>query len=144
MTSSDIDTSRPSSTHSNPEPAPIYGVKRSVNPLQRLVKSSYYSYKGIRSTFISEQAFRLEFCVLLLALPLSMLVANSAIEYLLLIGSIVLVMIVELLNTGIELIVDRVGVEHNELSGRAKDAGSAAVFLTIFLSLACWIITAIY
>ena len=63
---------------------------------------------------------------------------------LLLIGSIVFVMIVELLNTGIEAIVDRVGVEHNELSGRAKDAGSAAVFLSILLSASAWVLLAIY
>ncbi len=144
MTSSDLDTPNANDSTVTSSQSRIYGEKRAVNPLQRLLKSSYYSYKGIRSTFFSEQAFRLETYVLLLALPLSTLVAKSPLEYLLLIGSVVLVMIVELLNTGIELIVDRVSVEHHELSGRAKDAGSAAVFMTIFLSLACWIILAVY
>ena len=122
----------------------IYGEKRSVSPFQRFSKSSYYSYKGLRAALMHEQAFRFEMYALLLAIPLSTLVAKTAIEYLMLIGSIVFVMIVELLNTGIEAIVDRVGVEHNELSGRAKDAGSAAVFLSILLSASAWVLLAIY
>lgn len=122
----------------------IYGEKRPVSPLQRLSKSTYYSYKGLRAALLHEQAFRFEVYAFLLAIPLSTLVAKTAIEYLMLIGSVVFVMVVELLNTGIEAIVDRVGVEHNELSGRAKDAGSAAVFLSILLSASAWVLIAIY
>ncbi len=121
-----------------------YGVKRSVSPFERFSKSTYYSYKGLRAALLHEQAFRFEIYALLLAIPLSTLVAKTAIEYLMLIGSVVFVMIVELLNTAIEAIVDRIGVEHNELSGRAKDAGSAAVFLAILLSASAWILIAIY
>ncbi|WP_317932181.1 diacylglycerol kinase [Halioxenophilus sp. WMMB6] len=125
------------------EEPPVYGVKRSVTPGQRLQKASYYSYKGLRTTFQQEQAFRFECYALAAAVPLSYLIANSALDYLMLLGSVVMVMIVELLNTGIEMIVDRVGREHNELSGRAKDAGSAAVFLAILLAMATWLVIAI-
>jgi len=122
----------------------IYGTKQSVSPAQRFMKSTYYSYKGLRSTLLREQAFRFEVYALVLSIPLSTLFARSALEYLMLIGSVVAVMIVELLNTGIETIVDRVGVEHHELSGRAKDAASAAVFLSILLSASTWAVIAIF
>lgn len=122
----------------------IYGQKRPSPPLTRLSKSAYYSLKGLRTTFRYEQAFRFEVYALIAAIPLSILIAETPFEYLILIGSVIAVMIVELLNTGIEMIVDRVGVEHHELSGRAKDAGSAAVFLAILLACACWIVLAIF
>lgn len=138
MPSRDIDSMESKSSE------PVYGVKRSVYPWQRFAKSTYYSYKGLRSALYREQAFRFEAYALVVAIPLSTLVATNALEYLMLIGSIVFVMIVELLNTGIETIVDRIGVEHNELSGRAKDAGSAAVFLSILLSASVWVLLAIF
>lgn len=127
----------------NPEEK-SYGIKRSISPFKRFSNSTYYSYKGLRSALYHEQAFRFEVYALAIAIPLSTLIANSALEYLLLLGSMVFVMIVELLNTGIENIVDRIGVEHHELSGRAKDTGSAAVFLSILLSASAWILLAIY
>lgn len=126
------------------ENTPLYGQKEKLSPHRRLMNASRYSYKGLRSTFYREQAFRFEIYAFLFAIPLSTLVAKNAVEYLLLLGSMVAVMIVELLNTGIELIVDRVSREHHELSGRAKDAGSAAVFLMILVSLCCWIVIFIY
>lgn len=132
-----------SSSDDKPHDQRIYGIKRSVNPAQRMLKAGYYSYKGIRSTLYHEQAFRLEVYAFFLAIPLSTLIAKTPMEYLLLLGSMVLVMIVELLNTGIEMIVDRVGVEHHELSGRAKDAGSAAVLMTIALSATTWVLVAV-
>lgn len=148
MTRPDIDTATTNSESDNSASKnnedKVYGLKRPSPPLKRLTKAAYYSIKGIRTTFRYEQAFRFEVYALLVAIPLSMLIAKTPFEYLLLIGSVIAVMIVELLNTGIEMIVDRVGVEHHELSGRAKDAGSAAVFMTMILAAACWILTAIY
>lgn len=124
--------------------AKIYGQKKPAPPIRRLLKAAYYSLKGLKSTFWYEQAFRFEVYALIAAIPLSTLVAKTALEYLILIGSIIFVMIIELLNTGIEMIVDRVGVEHHELSGRAKDAGSAAVFVAMILAAACWLVIGLF
>ncbi|GLS24488.1 diacylglycerol kinase [Marinibactrum halimedae] len=123
--------------------ATVYGIKTSVSPITRFYNATRYSIKGLKATFFYEQAFRFEVYALAAAIPLSYLVADSALDYVLLLGSIIFVMIVELLNTGVEMVVDRIGVEHHELSGRAKDAGSAAVFLAILLSLSIWVTLAL-
>ncbi len=115
-----------------------YGDKTPVNPLRRFWNATRYSMKGLRNSFRYEQAFRLEVYALAAAIPLAIVLGESALERLILISSVILVMIVELLNTGIEMVVDRVGLEHHELSGRAKDAASAAVFLSILLTLSIW------
>lgn len=117
-----------------------YGVKTSVHPITRLNNATRYSLKGLKATYQHEQAFRFEVGVLAVALPLALWIAQSPLEFFLLIGSILAVMVVELLNTGIEMVVDRIGVEHHELSGRAKDCGSAAVMLSILMSVACWLV----
>lgn len=122
------------------EPNTQYGVKSPLHPLTRLNNATRYSLKGLKSTYQHEQAFRFEVRVLAVAIPLALWIAQSPLEFFLLIGSIFAVMVVELLNTGIEMVVDRIGVEHHELSGRAKDCGSAAVMLSIVMSSACWLV----
>jgi diacylglycerol kinase (ATP) len=97
--------------------------------LKRLVNAFGYSMKGLKATYHGEEAFRQEVFVLLLAIPLALWIASDAIELILLIGSVLLVLVVELLNSAIEAVVDRFGGEMHELSGRAKDMGSAAVLL---------------
>ena len=110
-----------------------------VSPAQRLRNATRYSLKGIRTTFQSEQAFRFETYILIVALPLAFIVGKTPMEYIALLGSVIFVLIVELFNTSVEMVVDRIGVEQHELSGAAKDAGSAAVFISIITSLAIWL-----
>lgn len=116
-----------------------YGLKQSVSVPTRLINATRYSLQGLKTTFRKEQAFRFQLFCLLIAIPLAFVIARTALGVFLLIASVVFVMIVELLNTGIEMIVDRVGVEHHKLSGRSKDAASAAVFLSILTVGAFWL-----
>jgi diacylglycerol kinase (ATP) len=113
-------------------------ANNNINPWRRILNATGYSLAGLLAAYRNEQAFRQELLVFLLVVPCAFLVGESALEYIFLIGSWMLVMIVELLNSGIEAVVDRIGPEHNELAGRAKDLGSAAVMLTIMLSVLAW------
>lgn len=107
--------------------------------LKRLINASKYSIAGFQAAYKHEEAFRQEVWLMLAAVPLSFWVADNAIEWLLLIGSLFAVMIIELLNTAVENAIDRFGGEKHELSGRAKDVGSAAVMLGIFIALIVWV-----
>jgi len=109
------------------------------NHFVRLYKASGYSLAGLKSTFKYEQAFRLEIYLSIILIPLAVWLANTPIELVLMIGSWVIVMIVELLNSAVEATVDRIGSEMHELSGRAKDIGSAAVMMSVLLSLFTWL-----
>ncbi|MEK9497757.1 diacylglycerol kinase [Photorhabdus sp. P32] len=106
--------------------------------LTRIIKAIVYSVKGIRAAWKNEAAFRQEIVLAMLAMMVAFYLDIDAIERVLLIGSVMLVLIVEILNSAIEAVVDRIGSEFHELSGRAKDMGSAAVFLTMILSLIVW------
>ncbi|BEM79653.1 diacylglycerol kinase [Serratia marcescens] len=106
--------------------------------LTRIIKAAGYSCKGLSAAWQHEAAFRQELVVTLLAIILAVWLDVGAIARILLIGSVALVMIVEILNSAIEAVVDRIGSEHHELSGRAKDMGSAAVSLAIVLALFVW------
>ncbi|WP_392561174.1 diacylglycerol kinase [Orbus sturtevantii] len=110
-----------------------------VNGIRRVINAGKYSIQGLRSAFLNEVAFRQEFFLLIIAYVIVMFVDFSIYERILLLGSVGFVMIVELINSAIECVVDRIGTEHHELSGRAKDYGSAAVFLSILLALSLWI-----
>lgn len=104
----------------------------------RIIKAGGYSYKGIRAAWLNEAAFRQEAVVMLVAIILTFFIDVSGLERILLIGSVVLVVILELVNSAIEAVVDRIGPEYHELSGRAKDMGSAAVLIAIILGLFTW------
>lgn len=106
--------------------------------LTRIIKAAGYSCKGLSAAWQHEAAFRQELVITLLAIILAVWLDVGAIARILLIGSVALVMIVEILNSAIEAVVDRIGSEHHELSGRAKDMGSAAVSLAIVLALFVW------
>ncbi len=106
--------------------------------LTRIIKAAGYSYKGLTAAWRNEAAFRQELVAAVVAIILAIWLDVGAIARILLIGSVLLVMIVEILNSAIEAIVDRVGMEYHELSGRAKDMGSAAVSLAILLALFVW------
>ena len=114
-----------------------------VNPqkartgFSRMWHATGYSLAGLRAGW-DEAAFRLEACFAFVLLPLSFWIGRSWVEVALLAGSILLVMMIELLNTGIETAIDRVGLERHPLSKRAKDMGSAAVFLSLLLAGGVW------
>jgi diacylglycerol kinase (ATP) len=101
-----------------------------------------YSWAGLRAGW-GETAFRQEALAAMVLIPLSFWVGRSWIETALLAGSVVFVMVVELLNTGIETAIDRIGPEWHDLSKRAKDMGSAAVLLSLLLCAGIWI-TAVF
>lgn len=107
--------------------------------ITRIVKAGGYSIKGLRAAFRNEAAFRQELALAVIFIPLAFFVATGPVERIILIGLTVLVLIVELLNSAIEAVVDRVGMEHHELSGRAKDIGSAAVLVSLFLWVYAWV-----
>jgi len=106
----------------------------------RLLKATLNSWNGLRAAARSEQAFRQEIIALLLAIPVAFLVAVETWRRVALIGVIVLLMIVELLNTAIEKLSDHVTPEHHDAIGRIKDMGSAAVHLNILLAGVVWLV----
>lgn len=106
--------------------------------LLRLRKATDYSWQGLQAAWRHESAFRQECTVSLLLLPLAFVVATSSLEVAALLGVLALVLITELLNSAIEAVVDRIGAEHHELAGRAKDMGSAAVFVSLLLAVGVW------
>jgi diacylglycerol kinase (ATP) len=109
-------------------------------PLNRLIHATVLSIVGLREAYRSEPAFRLELLVLLLVIPAAWLLTKIGVERALLIGSWMLVVVVEMINSAIETVVDRIGKERHELSKRAKDLGSAAVFCSIVLSATVWLL----
>jgi diacylglycerol kinase (ATP) len=97
------------------------------------------SWQGLKDAFINEEAFKVQSLLCLILIPLALMIAENHLQLLLLLCSLFLVLIVELLNTSIEIVVDRIGTEFNKLSGRAKDIGSAAVCLSMLLFFLVWI-----
>ncbi len=124
--------------HRMPSPAP-----NEVNPqkartgLSRVWHATGYSMEGLRAGW-GETAFRQEAIAALVLLPASLWLGRNWVEIALLAGSVLILMIVELLNTGIETAIDRIGPEWHDLSKRAKDMGSAAVLLSLLLCLGIW------
>ena len=106
--------------------------------LKRIIRAGGYSWKGLKSTFKHEAAFRQELVLFFVLAPLGYWLGENGIERALLIGSLFLVLIVELLNSAIEAVVDRFGGELHKLSGRAKDMGSAAVFIALVNVVVLW------
>jgi diacylglycerol kinase (ATP) len=114
-----------------------------VNPqkgrtgFNRVWHATGYSMAGLRAGW-EEAAFRLEACLSFVLVPVAFWIGRTWVEVALLAGSVLLVMLVELLNTGIEAAIDRISLERHELSKRAKDMGSAAVFLSLLLAGGIW------
>lgn len=106
--------------------------------LTHLINSTKYSLQGLKSAFKNETAFRHECLLAVILIPLACFLGNNKIEIILMIGSVLLVMEVELLNSAVEAVVDRIGTERHELSGRAKDQGSAAVFIALCMMALVW------
>ncbi|MEO6186801.1 MAG: diacylglycerol kinase [Steroidobacteraceae bacterium] len=106
----------------------------------RVARAFGASYRGYRGAFLDEAAFRQEPAVALVVIPLGLYLGKSGVERALLVAPMLLVLIVELLNSAIEATVDRVGLEHHELSGLAKDLGSAAVLSSFGLLGLTWLL----
>lgn len=113
-------------------------AKAGKKGLRRILCAFGYSAQGFGAAWRHEEAFRQELILVAVSLPLAFWLGRTAIEHALLIGSLLVVLIVELLNSAIEAAVDRHGDEFHELSGRAKDMGSAAVFMGVALIAAVW------
>lgn len=107
--------------------------------LDRVIHAAGYSWSGLRTAFRNESAFRQETVLALLLIPAAFWLGRSWVETALLAGSVILVMIVELLNSAIEAAIDRISFELHDLSKLAKDFGSAAVMLALLLCGGIWI-----
>lgn len=105
---------------------------------RRYVVAGRHSYSGLKDAFLKEEAFRVQVFLCVVLVPLAIFIATNYQQLLMLLMSLFLVLIVELLNTAIEIVVDRIGPEFNKLSGRAKDIGSAAVSLAMLLFILVW------
>ena len=111
---------------------------RSAGDIGRVLRAGGYSIAGLRAALRKEAAFRQELMLFVLLAPLAAWLGNTGVERALLIGSLLLVLIVELLNSAVEATVDRISHKRHKLSGRAKDMGSAAVTLAILLAVTVW------
>ena len=106
--------------------------------IKRIILAGGYSLLGLKAAFRHEAAFRQEILLAFILIPLAFWLNVDSTQRIILIAVVFLVLIVELLNSAIEAIVDRIGPEHHELSGRAKDLGSAAVFAALLLAGYAW------
>jgi len=111
----------------------------SPNPFLRLWKATFYSLAGLKAAFVHEQGFRLEVYLLPPITAAAFYLTDVNLERSLLVGSWIIVMLMELLNSAIEAVVDRFGGDQHELSGRAKDIGSAAVMVALLLAIIIWL-----
>ena len=106
--------------------------------IRRLLNAFIFSIKGLQAAWQNEEAFRQEIICLIFVIPLGMWLGTTFTQRAILIGFFLIIPIMELLNAGIEAVVDRISHEHHVLSGRAKDCGSAAVFISICTNLIVW------
>ena len=104
----------------------------------RILKATVWSLQGLRAAWLHESSFRLEVYLFVVLAPLALWLGDDGIERALLVGSMVLVLSAELLNSAVEAVIERYGAEHHELAGRAKDMGSAAVFVLMMNVLLVW------
>jgi len=113
-------------------------MKPQRHGIARIIKATGFSIKGLRYAWKSESAFREEIIIGLLLVIAAFFVSDNNLEIALLIGTCFVVVIVEIINSAIEAVIDRIGSEQHELSGAAKDMGSAAVFLSLVLLIITW------
>lgn len=105
----------------------------------RLISAARYSMQGLTAAFRHEAAFRQELLLVVILVPLALWISRSLIEAVMLIGVLILVLIVELLNSALEALADAITIEQHPLIGRAKDIGSAAVLLSLALVVLVWL-----
>jgi diacylglycerol kinase (ATP) len=111
--------------------------------LQRVYKAAGFSWQGFKAAWKNESAFRQECTLGIILLPLAFVIGESMLQVAVLISMLAVVLITELLNSAVEAVVDRVGEEYHDLAGRAKDMGSAAVFVSLALVVIVWTMMAI-
>ena len=111
---------------------------RGVGGITRIIQASRFSWLGLRAAWRHEAAFRQEVGLAVILIPLGLYLGEGGVEKALLVASVLLLLLVEVLNSALEAVVDRFGGEHHELSGRAKDQGSAAVAVAIVIMAAVW------
>jgi diacylglycerol kinase (ATP) len=111
--------------------------------VHRILLGTRFSWQGLRAGWRTQAALRYEICFSLVAIPLALWLGRTSLERALLIGSWLQVIVVELFNSAIETVVDRIGSDTHELSGRAKDLGSAAVFCSLTLAAAIWLMLSV-
>jgi diacylglycerol kinase (ATP) len=114
-------------------------ASQGTSGFSRLAKATKFSCQGFKAAFANEAAFRQEVFLATVLTPLGLYLGDNGLERALLISVVLLVLIIELINSGIEAIVDRIGTEKHELSGRAKDVGSAAVLLSLVNVVVVWV-----
>lgn len=119
---------------SSPQESPHKGK----TGLKRVWNAFFYSLEGFKAAWKHEDAFRQEALLALVLIPLALLLADAAVERALMIASVLLVLIVELINSAIEATVDRISLENHQLAKRAKDIGSAAVLIALIDVLVVW------
>ena len=115
-------------------------AKKSGTGIDRLFRAFGWSMSGLKAAFMKETAFRQEFFVCIVLAPLALYLGETGVEKALLLGSLLLVLIVELLNSAVEATVDRISKDQHELAGQAKDMGSAAVFLSLLNVVVVWLL----
>ena len=108
--------------------------------LTRILKACWFSWQGLCVAYRHEAAFRQEIWASLVLIPAGFWFGSNGVEKALLIGPVLLLLLVEILNSSIEAVVDRIGDEQHELAGRAKDMGSAAVAIAIVLLIVNWVL----
>lgn len=113
--------------------------KTGVTGIRRIFNAAGYSWLGFKAAYRHEAAFRQELWLCILLAPLALYLGDDLMKKAILVSSLVFVLVVELLNSAIETVVDRISDEHHELAGRAKDMGSAAVFLAITVTIIIWL-----
>lgn len=123
----------------NPSPSPY----KSTGGPRRILNALRYSLQGLRAAIKYEAAFRQELALAVLLIPAAFFLGRTIVEVFFLIGSVVLVLTVELLNSAVEALADALSIDTHPLLGRAKDLGSAAVMLLLLFTIAIWISLAI-
>jgi diacylglycerol kinase (ATP) len=113
-------------------------VKPTERGIVHLLLATRHSYRGLRSAWRYEESFRQEALVIVVSVPLAMWLARDIVDFLLITLPVLLTLAAELGNSAIEAVVDRIGEERHELSGRAKDFGSAMVFMNILVAAVSW------
>ena len=119
---------------------PAYVIKPRNTGITRVWKATIYSIQGLTAAWKHESAFGQELIIGIILLPISFWIAKSWVEVAVLMGVCFLVLIVELLNSAVEAVVDRIGHEHHDLAGQAKDMGSAAVMLSLIMAGGTWVL----
>lgn len=123
-------------------PPPAESPYKSVGGLGRIANALRYSLRGLAQAVRVESAFRQELILAAVLVPSAVLLPLPALETVVLVSAVMLVLIVELVNSSIEAAIDRISFDHHRLSGRAKDLGSAAVFLALVLCAITWVLLA--